>query len=163
MCFGAAFLTVAAIILDPRPGPPRAVYFLFVLLFALASARMVTSRYFSTPSLVLERGLFLPLFRPRHFLRTRTRAVAFRDLKRVRLDDSAYRAGSHVFETGRGPIRCPKAYFPAPRVMADELRRLAPEVEVVFEDRKGRRRRHAPVVTKRRRDAKPKGDRSHAK
>jgi hypothetical protein len=154
MAFGAVFLTIPPLILDPRPGPPRTVFFIFIVLFAAAAVRMATSRWFSTPSLLLEKGIYLPLFRPRHYLAKRRRAFAFSEIRRIRLDDTAFRAGSHVFETSRGPVACPKAYFPAARALAEAVKGLAPAIEVVFEDRRGRRRKYAPVVARRRRDPK---------
>ncbi len=161
--FGAVFLAVPPLILDARPGPPRAVYFLIWGLFVLAAARAVASRYFSTPSVVLERGLFLPAYRPTHFLRVKSRAVPFAELKRVELDDTPLRSGSHLFVTLRGPIRCAKAYFGPPRKLAEAIKSRAPHVEVALIDRKGRERRFAPVVTRRPREKKPKGDRTDAK
>lgn len=161
--FGAVFLAVPPLILDPRQGPPRAVYFLIWGLFVLAASRAVASRYFATPSVVLERGLFLPAYLPRHFLRVGSRAVPFADLRRVELDDTPLRSGSHLFVTARGPIRCAKAFFPPARKLAEAIKVHAPHVEVALIDRKGRERRYAPVVTRRPREKKPKGDRTDAK
>lgn len=161
--FGAVFLAVPPLILDPRAGPPRAVYFLIWGLFVLATARSMASRYFSTPTVVLERGIFLPAYRPTHFLRLKSRALPFDDLRRVELDDTPLRSGSHLFVTVRGPIRCAKAYFPPSRKLAEAIKSRAPQVEVALIDRRGRARRFAPVVTRKPREKTPKGERPDAK
>ena len=161
--FGAVFLAVPPLILDPRQGPPRAVYFLIWGLFVLGAARAVASRYFSTPTVVLERGLFLPAYLPRHFVRVRRRAVPFKDLLRVELDDTPLRSGTHLFVTARGPVRCAKAYFPPARKLAEAIKVHAPQVEVALIDRKGRERRYAPVVKRRPRGKEPKGERTDGK
>ena len=161
--FGAVFMTLVSLIFDPRPGPPRMVYYLLVAAMALASIRGATGRWFATPMVLLERGIFLPAYRPLHWLNLRGRAVAFTDLKRARLDDSGLRSGTHLFETARGPKRCAKAYFPPTRKFADELKRAAPQVEVEFVDRRGRRKRYTQVVSKRPRTPKPKGGSRDAK
>jgi hypothetical protein len=153
----------APFVADPRRGPPQPVFYVLWAAFAVAAARMLTSRLFSTPTVLLERGIFLPAFRPRHFLRIRGRAFTFDEIKRVRLDETNYRSGSHVFETVRGPIRVPKAYLPPIKRFAEELRRLAPAVEVIFEDSRGKRRRYTQVVTRKRRPKTPRGESPHAK
>lgn len=161
--FGAVFLLIPPFILDPRPGPPRAVYFLIWFAFLAAAIRSLVARYLSTPTVVLEHGLFLPAYLPRHWLKLRSRAVLFSDLVRVELDNTAFRAGTHLFETTRGPKRCAKAYFPPAKRFAEQMKQLAPDLEVEFVDRRGNRRRYAPVVARRPRKEKPKGERSDAK
>lgn len=163
MALLTALMIWAPFVADPRRGPPQAVFYVLWALFALAAARMVTSRLFSTPTVLLEHGVFLPAFRPRHFLRIRGRAFTFDEIKRVRLDETNYRSGSHVFETVRGPIRIPKAYLPPVKRLAEELRRLAPAVEVVFEDSQGQRRRYTQVVPRKRRPKAPRGENPDAK
>jgi len=98
----------------------------------------------------VQNFIYLPIFRPRHRVAVSKRALALADITCVRLDESSFRTGSHVFETARGPIRCPKAYFPPPKKLAGELKALAPSIEVVFEDARGRRRKYSPLVTRRR-------------
>lgn len=161
--FGSVFMLGAALFFDPRPGPPRPVYYLLWLAFVAAAARSIAARYFSTPSVVLERGLFLPAYLPRHWLFLRARAVPFAELKRVELDNTPFRAGSHLFETARGPRRCAKAYFPPAKRLAEEIKRLAPEVQVALVDRKGRHKLYAPVVSRRLRKEQPKGEQADAK
>lgn len=161
--FGAIFLLVPPFILDPRPGPPRAVYFVIWFAFFAAAVRSLSARYFSTPTVVLERGIFLPAYLPRHWLRLRSRAVLFSDLRRVELDNTPFRAGTHLFETAGGPRRVAKAYFPPAKRFAQEIKRVAPDLEVELVDRRGRHKRYAPVVTKRTRKEKPEGDRADAK
>jgi len=163
LVLGVLLFLWAQLAADPRRGPPRGVYDFIWLLFALAALRMAISRLFSTPTVVLERGVFLPAFRPRHFLRIRKRAFRFDEIRRVRLDETIYRSGSHVFETTRGPVYVPKAYLPPPKKFAEQLKLLAPEVDVVFEDNRGKRRSYAPVVTRKRRPKSPRGENSHAK
>ena len=150
LAFLMAFMLIAGLVFDPRPGPPRAVYFLMWALFMAGLVRAAFVRYFSTPFVLLERGIYLPIFRPRHRVAVSKRALALADITCVRLDESSFRTGSHVFETARGPIRCPKAYFPPPKKLAGELKALAPSIEVVFEDARGRRRKYSPLVTRRR-------------
>jgi hypothetical protein len=159
--FGAVFMSAVSLVFDPRPGPPRPVYFLFPLLFGWLALRMATVRFKASPAVILERGLFLPAHLPRHWIRLEGRAVAFSDLKRVRIDASSFRSGSHVFETAQGPKRGAKAFFPPPKRLAEEIKRLAPQVEVELIDRRGKGRRYAPAVT--RRPRRPKGEKSHAK
>ena len=163
MAFLTALMIWAPFVADPRRGPPQAVFYLLWSLFAVAAARMLTSRLLSTPTVLLERGIFLPAFRPRHFLRIRGRAFTFDEIKRVRLDETKYRSGSHVFETVRGPVRIPKAYLPPVKRFAEELRRLAPSIEVIFEDSEGKRRRYSQVVTRKRRPKTPRGENPDAK
>ena len=161
--FGAVFLISVSFVFDPRPGPPRPVYYLLWLAFVLAALRSIVGRYFATPMVVLELGLFLPAYRPVHWLRLRKRAVAFSDLKRVRLDSTSFRSGTHLLETTRGPVRCAKAYFPPAKKFADELKGLAPAVEVEFVDRRGKRKRYAPAVSRKPKKPTAKGDGSDAK
>lgn len=161
--FGAVFLISVSFVFDPRPGPPRAVYYFLWLLFVLAAARSITTRYFATPMVVLERGLFMPAYRPAHWLFLRKRAIAFEEILRVRLDASPFRAGTHLFVTTRGPVRCLKAFFPPAKRFAEELKRQAPLIEVELVDRKGKAKRYAPVVTKRPRKPKTNGEGAHAK
>ena len=161
--FGSFFMLAVSLIFDRRPGPPPPVYYLLWLGFVLAASRGIVGRYVATPMVLLERGLFLPAYRPLHWLALRRRAVSFDDLKGVRLDSTGFRSGSHLFETAQGPKRCAKAYFPPARKFADELKRLAPSVEVEFVDRRGKRKRYAPVINKRPRKPVAKGDESHAK
>lgn len=161
--FGAVFMISVSFIFDPRQGPPRIVYYLLWLCFVAAAARSITARYFSTPTVVLERGIFLPAYLPRHWLALRSRAVLFSELKRVELDATSFRAGTHLFVTAEGPRRCAKAYLPPAKRFAEVLKRVAPEVEVDLVDRRGKHKRFAPVVSKRPRKEKPKGEEAHAK
>ena len=155
--FGAVFMTLVSLIFDPRPGPPRIVYYLLVAGMALACIRGATSRWFATPMVLLERGIFLPAYRPVHWLNLKGRAIAFSDIKRVELDDTGLRSGTHLFETTRGPKRCAKAYFPPPRRFAAELKRAAPDLEVEFVDRRGKKKRASRPLEKRPSTTKPKG------
>ncbi|HEX9710327.1 MAG TPA: hypothetical protein VGB42_10235 [Candidatus Thermoplasmatota archaeon] len=161
-----AFLDIvmlgAGLFFVPRPTGPQAVYFGMWALFTWGIVRLAFARFWSSPALLLERGLYLPVYRPSHRLRLRRRAVAFAALRRVRLDASGYRSGSHVFETERGPVRCAKAYFPSAKRLASELKALAPHVEVVLVDARGRRRRFSPLVA-RRRAREPEGPRAGSK
>jgi hypothetical protein len=161
--FGAVFLISVTFVFDARPGPPRAVYYFLWLLFVLAAVRSISARYFSTPMVLLERGIFLPAYRPAHWVFLRRRAIAFSDIRRVKLDASPFRSGTHLFETARGPVRCLKAFFPPPKRFAEELKRQAPDIEVELIDRKGKVRRYAPVVTKRPRKPSTNGEGTHAK
>ncbi|MGH7339967.1 MAG: hypothetical protein ACREKH_05690 [Candidatus Rokuibacteriota bacterium] len=161
-----AFLDIvmlgAGLFFVPRPTGPRAVYFGMWVLFTWGIVRLGFARYFSSPALLLERGIYLPVYRPLHRLVLRRRALPYASLRRVRLDASTYRSGSHVFETDRGPVRCAKAYFPPAKTLAAELKSLAPHVDVVMVDAKGRKRNFSPIVG-RRRDKEPEGPRAGAK
>lgn len=152
----------AGLFFDPRPRVPQPVYIGMWALFAWALVRAVFARSFASPSTLLERGIFLPVYRPIHRLRLGSRALPYASLKRVRLDATSFRSGVHVFETDRGVRRCHKAYLPPARRLAAEIKALAPDVEVVFVDAKGRRKRYAPLVS-RRRDQEPEGPRAEAK
>jgi hypothetical protein len=149
-----AFLDVvmlgAGLFFIPRPTGPQAVYFGMWVLFTWGIVRLAYARRFSSAAIVLERGIFLPVYRPAHRLFLARRAVAFSSLRRVRLDASSYRVGSHVFETDRGIFRCAKAYFPPAKRLAQEVKELAPDVEVQLVDARGRRRTFAPLVSRRR-------------
>jgi hypothetical protein len=161
--FGSVFMISVSFVFDPRPGPPRLIYYLLWLLFVLAAMRSITTRYFSTPMVLLERGIFLPAYRPLHWLALRRRALAFEDIYRVELDNTPFRVGSHLFATKRGPVRVAKAFFPPAKRFAEELKRQAPDLEVDLIDRKGRGKRYAPVVTKRPRKPKTKEGGADAK
>ncbi len=161
--FGAIFMFAVSLVFEPRAGPPRPVYYLLWLAFVAAAARSLTMRYFTTPMVLLERGIFLPAYLPRHWVRMSGRALSFAELTRVRLDATPFRSGSHLFETASGPKRCAKAYFPPAKRFAEDLKRQAPQVEIEFVDRRGARKRYAPVVTKRPRKPKTKGERADAK
>lgn len=149
-----AFLDVvmlgAGLFFVPRPTGPQAVYFGMWALFTWGIARLAFARFASSPALVLERGIFMPVYRPLHRVFLRRRAVPFTEIRRVRIDASGYRSGSHTFETERGVFRCAKAYFPPAKRLAEEVKALAPDVEVVLLDAKGRTRNFAPLVTRRR-------------
>lgn len=161
--FGAVFMTVVSLIFDPRPGPPRPVYYLFPLAFAWGASRMIVARFFATPTVLMERGILLPAYLPRHWLGLSSRAVAYSDITRVRVDATSFRTGTHLFETTHGPKRGAKAFFPPGKKFAEELKRVAPSVEVELIDRRGKGTRYAPAVTKKPRKPKSKGDESHAK
>ena len=152
----------AGLFFVPRPTGPRAVYFGMWALFSWGIVRLAFARFFSSPALLLERGIYLPVYRPVHRLMLRRRALPFASVRRVRLDSSSYRSGTHVFETERGPVRCAKAYFPPAKTLAAELKSLAPGIEVVFVDAKGRKRKFSPLVS-RKRDTDPEAPRAGAK
>jgi hypothetical protein len=152
----------AGLFFVPRPAGPQAVYFGMWVLFSWGIVRLAYARRYGSGAVVLERGIFMPVYRPIHRARLHRRAVPFDRLKRVRLDSSSYRTGAHTFEAEGATFRCSKVYFPPAKRLAQDLKELAPEVEVVLVDGKGRRRTYAPMVT-RRRGKKPGGPRAGAK
>lgn len=140
----------AGLFFVPRPTGPQAVFFGMWALFTWGILRLAYARFFSSPALVLERGIFMPVYRPLHRLFLRRRAVPYKAIRRARLDASGYRSGAHTFETERGVFRCAKAYFPPPKRLAEEIKAHAPDVEVMLVDAKGRKRSFAPLVARRR-------------
>lgn len=163
LLLGVALMLWAALALTPRPGPPRFAFYFLWLLFLFGAVRTFTARYLSTPSVILEKGVFLPAWRPLHLLRIRSRAIPFAEVNRVLIDKSAYRSGFHVFETARGPKRAPKAYMPPAKQLAEQIKQLAPEVEVLLVDSHGRGRVYSPIVQRKGRRGKPRGEGDGAK